>query len=144
MLVWIPLCTQLLAYSTRATGMGSPTGSLPQTAGLLPQIAGLLPQTAGSLSRAAGSLTPPPLVQATVNDQKLTEPTPSVASTRALLPRRNLRETRVDMMCYSENQEVKHATNALLANRATLTQNMNFWFSKPRYQEAHMAHSRTN
>ena len=45
-------------------------------------------------------------VQATVNDQKLTEPTPSVAWTRVLLTRRNLRDTR-DMMHYSENQEVK-------------------------------------
>ena len=29
------------------------------------------------------------------------------------------------MVCYSENQEAKHATNALLANRAAFTQNMN-------------------
>ena len=29
------------------------------------------------------------------------------------------------MVYYSENQEAKHATNALLANRAALTQNMN-------------------
>ena len=68
----------------------------------------------------------PPLVQATVNDQSLTEPTPGVAWTRVLLPPRNLRDTRVDMMYYSQNQEVKHATHALLANRAALTQNMNF------------------
>ena len=67
----------------------------------------------------------PPLVQATVNDQKLTEPTPSVGWTRVLLTHRNLRDTRVDMMYYSENQEAKHATNALLANRAALTQIMN-------------------
>ena len=50
----------------------------------------------------------------------------SVAWTRVLLARRNLRGTRVDMMYYSETQEAKHATNALLANRAALTQNMNF------------------
>ena len=37
----------------------------------------------------------PPLVQATVTDQKLMEPTPSVAWTRVLLPRRDLRDTRV-------------------------------------------------
>ena len=43
-----------------------------------------------------------------------------------LFKRRNLRDTHADMMYYSENQEVKHATNALLANRAALTQNMNF------------------
>ena len=47
-------------------------------------------------------LYPPPLVQATVNNQKLTEPTPRVAWTRALLTRRNLRDTRVDMMYYSD------------------------------------------
>ena len=29
------------------------------------------------------------------------------------------------MVYYSENQEAKHATNALLANRAAFTQNMN-------------------
>ena len=29
------------------------------------------------------------------------------------------------MMCYSETQEAKHATNALLANRAAFTQNTN-------------------
>ena len=62
-----------------------------------------------------------PLVQATVNDRTLTEPTPSVAWTRALLTRRNLRDTRVDMMHYSETQEAKHAANALLANRAAST-----------------------
>ena len=76
-------------------------------------------------------LPPPPLlVQATVNDQKLTEPTPSVAWTRVLLTRRNLRDTRVHLRYYSENQEVKHSTNALLANRAALTQNMNFLLLK--------------
>ena len=32
----------------------------------------------------------------------------------------------LDMMYCSENQEAKHAANALLANRAALTQNMNF------------------
>ena len=42
-----------------------------------------------------------------------------------LLPRRNLRDTRADVVHYSENQEAKHATNALLANRAASTQNMN-------------------
>ena len=71
-------------------------------------------------------ITPPPLVQAMANDQKLTEPAPSVAWTRVLLPRCNLCDSRVDMMYYSEGQEVQHATNALLANRAALTQNMNF------------------
>ena len=71
-------------------------------------------------------LPPPPLVQATVKDQKLTEPTPSVAWTRVLLTRRNLRDTRVDMMYYSENQEGKHATTALLANRAALTQDTKY------------------
>ena len=30
------------------------------------------------------------------------------------------------MVCYSEDQEANHATNALLANRAALAQNMNF------------------
>ena len=69
---------------------------------------------------------PPRPVQATVNDQNLTEPAPSVAWTRVLLPRRNLRDTRVDTTYYSENREAKHATNALLANRAALTQKMNF------------------
>ena len=72
----------------------------------------------------------PPLIQATVNDQKVTEPTPNVAWTRVLLARRNLRDTRVDMMYCSENQEAKHATNALLANRAAWTQNMNFMLLK--------------
>ena len=43
-----------------------------------------------------------------------------------LLTRRNLRDTHVDMVDCSETQEAKHATNALLANRAALTQNMNF------------------
>ena len=57
---------------------------------------------------------------------------PSVAWTRVLLTRRNLCDTRVDMMYYSENQEVKHATNALLANRAALTQNMSFVLVKPK------------
>ena len=37
-----------------------------------------------------------------------------------LLTRHNLCDTRVDMMYYSENQEVKHATNALLANIAKI------------------------
>ena len=46
--------------------------------------------------------------------------------TRVLLTCRNLRDTRVDKVYYSENQEAKHATNALLANRAALTQNMDF------------------
>ena len=45
---------------------------------------------------------------------------------------RNLCDTRVDMMYYCENQEVKHATYALLANKATLTQNMNFVLLKTR------------
>ena len=78
----------------------------------------------------------PCLVQATVNDQKLMEPTPSVPWTRVLLTRRNLRDTRVDMMYYSENQEVQHATNALLANRAALTQNMNFRLLKTKVSES--------
>ena len=39
---------------------------------------------------------PPPLVQATVNDQKLTEPTPRVAWTRVLLTCHNLHDTGVD------------------------------------------------
>ena len=44
-----------------------------------------------------------------------------------LLTRHNLtRDTRVDTMYYSENQEAKHTANALLANRAALTHNMNF------------------
>ena len=68
---------------------------------------------------------PPPLVQATVNDQKLTEPTPSVAWTGALLMRRYLRDTRVDTVYYSENQKAKYTANALLGRRAALTQNMN-------------------
>ena len=63
---------------------------------------------------------------ATVNDQKWTKPTPSVAWTRALLAHRNLRDTRVDTVYYSETQAAKHATTALLANRAALTQDMNF------------------
>ena len=42
-----------------------------------------------------------------------------------LLTRRKLRDTCVDMMYYSENQEAKYAKNAPLANRAALTQNMN-------------------
>ena len=46
-------------------------------------------------SRACVPPPPPPLVQATVNDQKLMEPAPSVAWTRALRMRRNLRDTRV-------------------------------------------------
>ena len=79
---------------------------------------------------------PPPLVQATVNDQKLMEPTPSVAWTWALLTRRNLRDTRVDMMYYSENQEAKHATNALLANRGASTQNMNFVHLKTKVSDS--------
>ena len=40
--------------------------------------------------------------------------------------RRNLRDTRVGMMYHSENQDI----NALLANRAALTQNMNFMLLK--------------
>ena len=43
-----------------------------------------------------------------------------------LLTRRNLHDTRVDMMYYSKSQEVKHATNALLASTAALEQNINF------------------
>jgi hypothetical protein len=42
-----------------------------------------------------------------------------------MLTRRNLHDTRVGMMYCSENQEVNRATNALLANRAALTENMN-------------------
>ena len=41
-----------------------------------------------SISLELASYPPSPLVQATVNDQKLTEPTPSVAWTRALLRHR--------------------------------------------------------
>ena len=41
-------------------------------------------------------LYPPPPVQATVNDQKLTVPTLGVAWTRVLLTHRNSRDTRVD------------------------------------------------
>ena len=68
----------------------------------------------------------PPLVQATVNDQKLMEATPtSVAWTRVLCTRRNLRDTRVDMVYCSEHQEAKHATDALLADSAAWTQNRN-------------------
>ena len=69
---------------------------------------------------------PPPLVQATVNDQKLRKPTPSVAWTSVLFTRRNLRDARVHLMYYSENQDSKHAANGLLTNRAALTPNMNF------------------
>ena len=64
-------------------------------------------------------MVPPPFVQATVNDQKLTEPALCVPWTRVLFTCRNLRDTHVDMMYYSANQEVKHAANALLANRDT-------------------------
>ena len=51
---------------------------------------------------------PPSLVQATVNDQKLTEPTPSVAWTRVLLARRNLRDTRADRVRGFEAEVVVH------------------------------------
>ena len=53
-----------------------------------------------------------------------------------LLTRRNLRNTRVDMMYCSENQDVQHATNALLANRAALTQNMNFVLLKTKVSQS--------
>ena len=59
-----------------------------------------------------------------------------------LLTGHNLRDTRVDMVSYSENQEAKHATNALLANRAALTQNMEFVQNQGIGK--HMAQSRTN
>ena len=42
-----------------------------------------------------------------------------------LRTRRNLRDTRVDTVYYSENQEAKHATTALLTNSAALAHNMN-------------------
>ena len=57
---------------------------------------------AGYLSKSAHTknstnlCTPPPFVQATVNDKKLTDPMPRVAATRVLLMCRNLRDTRVD------------------------------------------------
>ena len=60
----------------------------------------------------------PPLVQTTVNDQRLTEPTPSVAWTRVLLKR-------YTVQCYSENQGARYATKAIMSNSASLTQNMN-------------------
>ena len=54
---------------------------------------------------------PPRLVQATLNDQKLTDPTPSA---RVLLRRRILCDARIDMMYCSEKQEVKHATKCIV------------------------------
>ena len=40
------------------------------------------------------------------------------------------------MVYYSENQEAKHATNALLANRAAFTQNMNILHLKTKVSQS--------
>ena len=47
---------------------------------------------------------PPPFVQAAVDDQKLTEPTPGVAQTWALPVRRTVHGTRAIVVCCSESQ----------------------------------------
>ena len=66
---------------------------------------------------------PPPL---SVNDRKLTEPTPSVAWTRVLLMRYTVTwYMRKDMVCSSENQGATYATQAIIPQSASLTQNMN-------------------
>ena len=108
---------------------------------------GLLVHTAGRATGATGrnsSITPHLLVQATLGVGSIKFWSCTVAWTRELLTLCNLLDRRVDTIYYSENQEGKHTTNALLANRAALTQNMTFVLLKTKNQEAHMAHRRTN
>ena len=62
---------------------------------------------------------PPPLVQATVNDQKLTEPTPSVPWTRVLLT--NLRDTCVDCPQGFEAEMVVHKQRADMCNKTLMS-----------------------
>ena len=87
------------------------------------------------------SCTLPPLVQATVNDEKLTGPTPSVAWTRVLFVCCNLRDTRVDMMYYSENQEVKHATYGPLGQQSCLDTKYELHASQNRGIRKHTWHT---
>ena len=79
-----------------------------------------------------------PLVQATVNDQELTKPTPSASAwTRALLKRCTVQWcTWKDMVCYSENQGAKHVANAVVAESASLTQNMRIMHLKTRVSDS--------
>ena len=70
----------------------------------------------------------PPPVQATVNDQKLTEPTPSVAWTRVLLTRYTVTWCmRKNMVYYSENQRTTYATNAIMPQAASLYYSMPYF-----------------
>ena len=75
---------------------------------------------------------PPPLVRATVNDPNLTEPTPSVAWTRALLACHTVHGTYMwkDMAYCSENQGADNATKSIVPQSASLTQNMNIMHLK--------------
>ena len=83
-------------------------------------------------------LSPPPRppVQTTVNDQKLTEPTPSVAWTRALLTRHCAVYMRKHMAYDSENQGAKCATKAIMPQSAAMTQNMNITPLKPKVSDS--------
>ena len=80
---------------------------------------------------------PPPLVQAAVNDQKWTAPTPRVPWTRALLTRYTVTwYVRRDMVHHSETQGANYATKALMPQSASLTQNRNITHLKARVSDS--------
>ena len=77
--------------------------------------------------------TPQSLVQATVNDQKLTEPTHSVAwTTRYTVPWYMWK----DMVYYCENQGAKYVTKAIMPKSASLTQSMSIMHLKPKVSDS--------
>ena len=75
------------------------------------------------------STTPPPLVQATGDDQKGAEPAPSVAWTRALRACHTAHGAR-DAVFDSETQGAQYATQAIKPKAASLTQNMSITHPK--------------
>ena len=87
---------------------------------------------------------PPPLVQAKVNDQKLTEPTLSIAWTRVLLTRYSVHGTCGKTRCTILKIKGQNMLQkAIMPQSASLTQNMDIMHLKTQGIR-HIAHSRTH
>ena len=78
-----------------------------------------------SSGRRTAAVDPPSLVQATVNEPNLTEPTPPICSDKGVAyARRCGRCAWKDTVYCSEDQGAEWATNAITAQSASLTQHM--------------------
>ena len=78
---------------------------------------------------------PPPPVQATVNDHKLMEPTPCWDKGVAYVLHCAWYMQK-DMLYYSENQGAKYATKAIMPQSASLAQNMNIMHLKTQVSDS--------